>query len=101
MKINFPLLALAIGAFGIGTTEFSPMGLLPVIAKGVDVSIPVAGMLISAYAIGVMVGAPLMTLLLSHRAYVLQTGKITMEGNSPDLLKNPEIEAAYLGGKKK
>ncbi|STT03924.1 MFS transporter [Klebsiella pneumoniae] len=34
MKINFPLLALAIGAFGIGTTEFSPMGLLPVIAKG-------------------------------------------------------------------
>ena len=40
-------------------------------------------------------------LLLSHRAYVLQTGKITMEGNSPDLLKNPEIEATYLGGKKK
>ena len=68
MRINFPLLALAVGAFGIGTTEFSPMGLLPVIAKGVDVSIPVAGMLISAYAIGVMVGAPLMTLLLSHRA---------------------------------
>lgn len=67
MKINFPLLALAIGAFGIGTTEFSPMGLLPVIAQGVDVSIPAAGMLISAYAIGVMVGAPLMTLLLSHR----------------------------------
>ncbi|MCQ5014523.1 hypothetical protein NE615_27285, partial [Escherichia coli] len=32
MKINYPLLALAIGAFGIGTTEFSPMGLLPVIA---------------------------------------------------------------------
>ncbi|MDF7760763.1 MFS transporter [Kosakonia cowanii] len=67
MKINFPLLALAIGAFGIGTTEFSPMGLLPVIAQGVGVSIPAAGMLISAYAIGVMVGAPLMTLLLSHR----------------------------------
>ena len=43
MKINFPLLALAIGAFGIGTTEFSPMGLLPVIARGVDVSIPAAG----------------------------------------------------------
>lgn len=67
MKMNFPLLALAIGAFGIGTTEFSPMGLLPVIAQGVGVSIPAAGMLISAYAIGVMVGAPLMTLLLSHR----------------------------------
>ncbi|MEB7923372.1 MFS transporter [Atlantibacter hermannii] len=68
MKTNYPLLALAIGAFGIGTTEFSPMGLLPVIARGVDVSIPAAGMLISAYAVGVMVGAPLMTLLLSHRA---------------------------------
>lgn len=68
MKINYPLQALAIGAFGIGTTEFSPMGLLPVIARGVDVSIPAAGMLISAYAVGVMVGAPLMTLLLSHRA---------------------------------
>ena len=68
MKINYPLLALAIGAFGIGTTEFSPMGLLPVIARGVDVSIPAAGMLISAYAVGVMVGAQLMTLLLSHRA---------------------------------
>lgn len=68
MKINYPLLALAIGAFGIGTTEFSPMGLLPVIARGVDVSIPAAGMLISAYAVGVMIGAPIMTLLLSHRA---------------------------------
>lgn len=68
MKINFPLLALAIGAFGIGTTEFSPMGLLPVIANDINVSIPTAGMLITAYAIGVMVGAPLMTLLLSHRA---------------------------------
>ena len=39
--------------------------------------------------------------MLSHRAYVLQTGKIVMEGNSKDLLHNPEIEEAYLGGKKK
>ena len=62
MTRNWPLLALAIGAFGIGTTEFAPMGLLPVIAEGVDVSIPTAGMLISAYALGVMVGAPIMTL---------------------------------------
>lgn len=63
---SWPLLALAIGAFGIGTTEFAPMGLLPVIAQGVDVSIPKAGMLVSAYAIGVMVGAPLMTLAFSR-----------------------------------
>ncbi|WP_234464148.1 MFS transporter [Paracoccus caeni] len=63
---RWPLLALAIGAFGIGTTEFSPMGLLPVIADGVDVSIPTAGMLVSAYALGVMIGAPVMTLLFSR-----------------------------------
>jgi MFS transporter, DHA1 family, inner membrane transport protein len=63
---NWPLLALAIGAFGIGVTEFSPMGMLPVIAEGVDASIPSAGLLVSAYAIGVMVGAPVMTLLFSR-----------------------------------
>ncbi|GAB4069175.1 MFS transporter [Ancylobacter sonchi] len=63
---NWPLLALAIGAFGIGTTEFAPMGLLPVIAEGVDVSIPTAGLLVSAYAIGVMIGAPVMTLAFSR-----------------------------------
>ena len=60
------LFALAIGAFAIGTTEFTPMGLLPVIADGVQVGIPTAGMLVSAYAIGVMVGAPGMTLLFSR-----------------------------------
>jgi DHA1 family inner membrane transport protein len=42
------------------------MGLLPVIAQGVHASIPATGMLITAYAIGVMLGAPLMTILLSH-----------------------------------
>lgn len=65
-RSTLPPLALAVGAFGIGTTEFSPMGLLPVIAEGVHVTIPSAGMLISAYAIGVMVGAPVMTLLLAR-----------------------------------
>jgi DHA1 family inner membrane transport protein len=66
MKLNWPLLALAIGAFGIGTTEFAPMGLLPTIATGVGVSIPTAGLLISAYALGVMLGAPIMTLLFGR-----------------------------------
>ncbi len=66
MKPSAALFALAIGAFAIGTTEFTPMGLLPVIADGVQVSIPTAGMLISAYAIGVMAGAPVMTLLFSR-----------------------------------
>jgi DHA1 family inner membrane transport protein len=62
MKLNPPLLALAIGAFGIGVTEFAPMGLLPVIATDLGVSIPTAGLLVSAYALGVLIGAPLMTL---------------------------------------
>ncbi|WP_426017162.1 MFS transporter [Brevundimonas sp. DWR2-3-1b1] len=62
MKLNPPLLALAAGAFGIGVTEFAPMGLLPIIAADLGVSIPTAGLLISAYALGVMLGAPLMTL---------------------------------------
>ena len=62
MKINLPLLALAIGAFAIGTTEFSPMGFLPQIAENLGISIPSAGMLITAYALGVMIGAPFITL---------------------------------------
>ncbi|MGP9468815.1 MFS transporter [Halomonas citrativorans] len=62
MKLNLPLLALSLGAFGIGVTEFSPMGMLSVIAGDLDVSIPTAGMLISAYAFGVVVGAPILTL---------------------------------------
>ncbi|MCR6634464.1 MFS transporter [Devosia sp.] len=62
MKLNLGLIALSVGAFGIGVTEFAPMGLLPVIATDLGVSIPVAGLLISAYALGVMIGAPLMTL---------------------------------------
>ncbi|SFL27330.1 MFS transporter [Methylobacterium pseudosasicola] len=62
MAINPPLLALAIGAFGIGVTEFSPMGMLPLVAGDLGVSIPAAGLVVSAYALGVQVGAPLMTL---------------------------------------
>ncbi|MGH6614785.1 MFS transporter [Sphingomonas sp.] len=62
MKINPPILALAIGAFGIGVTEFAPMGLLPIMATDLGVSIPVAGLLVSAYALGVLLCAPLMTL---------------------------------------
>jgi MFS transporter, DHA1 family, inner membrane transport protein len=55
------LLALAVVAFGIGTTEFATMGLLPQIADGVGVSVPQAGYLVSAYALGVVVGAPVLT----------------------------------------
>ncbi|MFD6280113.1 MFS transporter [Streptomyces sp. NPDC060209] len=57
------LLALAIGAFGIGTTEFVIMGLLPDVATDFQVSIPTAGFLVTGYALGVVLGAPLMTIL--------------------------------------
>ena len=84
MKSSTALLALATGAFAIGTTEFAPMGLLPVIADGVKVNIPTAGMLVSAYAIGVMVGAPIMTLLFSRfgkRAALMSLMLIFTVGN--------------------
>lgn len=55
------LIALAISAFGIGTTEFVIMGLLPDVAGSFGVSIPTAGLLISGYALGVVVGAPVLT----------------------------------------
>lgn len=55
------LLALAIGGFGIGMTEFVIMGILPEVAQALNISIPKAGHFISAYALGVVVGAPLLT----------------------------------------
>ncbi|RIV82642.1 MFS transporter [Aurantiacibacter xanthus] len=84
MKLNPPLLALATGAFGIGVTEFSPMGLLPAIATDLGVSIPTAGLLISAYAIGVMLGAPLMTLTtgrVPRRTLLISLAAIFTLGN--------------------
>lgn len=53
------VLALSMGGFAIGTTEFVTVGLLPQIARGISASIPSAGHVISAYAVGVVVGAPL------------------------------------------
>ncbi|MGP1993637.1 MFS transporter [Zobellia laminariae] len=55
------LIALAIGGFGIGLTEFVIMGILPDVAKGLNITIPQAGHSIAAYALGVVVGAPLLT----------------------------------------
>jgi DHA1 family arabinose polymer transporter-like MFS transporter len=55
------LIALAIGGFGIGMTEFVIMGILPDVASAMDISIPKAGHFISAYALGVVIGAPLLT----------------------------------------
>lgn len=57
------LYALTIGAFGIGTTEFVIMGLLLQVAGDLHVSLPAAGLLISGYALGVFLGAPVLTIL--------------------------------------
>ena len=57
------LLILALSAFAIGTTEFVIMGLLPDVARSLSVSIPTAGWLISGYALGVALGAPVMAVL--------------------------------------
>lgn len=54
------LLTLTLGGLGIGITEFVMMGLLPDIAKDLSITIPQAGHLISAYALGVVIGAPLL-----------------------------------------
>ncbi|MFI1969909.1 MFS transporter [Streptomyces cinnamoneus] len=60
------LLALAIGAFGIGTTEFVTSGLLPEVAEEFGVSIPTAGYLTTGYALGVVAGAPVLAVLGSR-----------------------------------
>ncbi|GAB3579422.1 MFS transporter [Calidifontibacter terrae] len=64
--VGFALVALALGGFAIGTTEFVTMGLLPQIADGVGISIPTAGHVVSAYALGVVVGAPLIATLAAR-----------------------------------
>lgn len=63
MLINKKLIPLTFGGLGIGITEFVMMGLLPDIAKDLNISIPEAGHLISAYALGVVIGAPLLAII--------------------------------------
>ena len=77
------LIALAFGTLGLGIAEFVMMGILPDVAKDLGISIPMAGHFISAYALGVCVGAPVLTLArkypLKHILLVLVT--LIMIGN--------------------
>jgi DHA1 family inner membrane transport protein len=79
-----PILALTMCALAIGTAEFVIAGLLPDIARDLDVSIPAAGQLVTAYAIGVVIGAPLMAIATSRmprkRVLLLMLG-IFIAGN--------------------
>ena len=59
------LLSLALGGLGIGITEFTIMGMLPDVARDLSISIPQAGYLITAYALGVVIGAPLLVVGLN------------------------------------
>ncbi|RZB16272.1 MFS transporter [Streptomyces sp. F001] len=79
------LLALAVGAFGIGTTEFVMMGLLPDVADDLHISIPGAGHLVSAYALGVVIGAPLLaavTARMSRRTVLIGLMVLFVVGNA-------------------
>ena len=76
--------ALALGGFAIGTTEFVTMGVLPDIADGVGVDIPTAGHVISVYALGVVVGAPVIAALgarLPRRALLVGLMAAFLVGN--------------------
>ncbi|MBB5934155.1 MFS transporter [Streptomyces zagrosensis] len=78
------LVALAIGAFGIGTTEFVIMGLLPEVSDAFGVSIPTAGFAVTGYALGVVVGAPFMTALgtrLTRKQMLMMLMALFIAGN--------------------
>lgn len=78
------ILALAVGGFGIGTTEFAIMGLLPFMVADLGVDIPAGGHVISAYALGVVVGAPLLSTLgarLPHKRVALALMLLFTLGN--------------------
>jgi DHA1 family inner membrane transport protein len=102
--LRLAVFALALGGFGIGTTEFVAMGLLPDIAAGMNISEPVAGHVISAYALGVVVGAPVIASLtgrLSRRMLLLSLMAVFTLGNLATVLApNYEmlIAARFLAG---
>jgi DHA1 family inner membrane transport protein len=84
VRVVAAIVALALGGFAIGTTEFVTMGVLPDIADGVGVDIPSAGHVISAYALGVVVGAPVIAALsarLPRRALLVGLMTAFLIGN--------------------
>ncbi|WP_235681347.1 MFS transporter [Tomitella gaofuii] len=104
MSVRLAMTALALGGFGIGTTEFVAMGLLPQIADGMGVSEPAAGHVISAYALGVVVGAPAISALTARvdrrRLLVALMAAFTV-GNAVTVLApsmNVLIASRFLAG---
>jgi DHA1 family inner membrane transport protein len=84
MALPRSILALAAGCFGIGTTEFVVMGLLPDVARDLHVDIPQAGLLVTGYAVGVVIGAPILAILtakLPRKGALLGLMGVFMLGN--------------------
>ena len=84
VEVTTIILALACGGFGIGVGEFAVMGLLPQVAAGLSASVPAAGWVITAYALGVVVGAPLIAIAatrLSRRSLLLILMTVFALGN--------------------
>ncbi len=104
VRVGPAILALALGGFAIGTTEFVTMGLLPEIARGIDVSIAKAGHVISAYALGVVVGAPVIVSLaarLPRRELAIGLVLAVGLGNAATALAHgywPMMAARFLAG---
>lgn len=83
--MSLPLIALFLAAFAFGTAEFVIAGILPDVAAGLDVSIPVAGYLISGYAIGIAIGGPLLavaTKKMTRKALILLLGGVFVVGQA-------------------
>ncbi|AFK52203.1 MFS transporter [Tistrella mobilis] len=108
LSLPLPLIALAIASFGIGTTEFVIMGLLPDVARDLGVDIPAAGLLVTGYALGVTFGAPVLaisTARLERRTALLLLIGIFILGNllcaiAPDyaLLMAARVVTAFCHG---
>ncbi|KQO08489.1 MFS transporter [Paenibacillus sp. Leaf72] len=84
-RSTLALLALAVSAFAIGTTEFISVGLLPLISEDLQVSLRAAGLTVSLYALGVTIGAPILTSLtssLSRKTLLMWIMLIFIIGNS-------------------
>ncbi len=98
-RLPLPILALALAAFAIGTTEFVIMGILPDVARDLGVSIPSAGLLVSGYALGVAVGAPLLATLTARwppKATLVTLMVVFVAGNLMSALA-PTYQALMIG----
>ena len=106
--MQLPLLALAMASFGIGTTEFVIMGLLPEVAADLSVSIPAAGLLVTGYALGVVIGAPIVAVItnsLPRKATLIGLASMFVVGNflcaiAPDywFLMGARVVTAFCHG---